>query len=151
MANGKSASIQYFWSAQDAVRTFRALPEDLQHALDETSRGIATRTAGLISAAAAGESRQAAMVAPSIYAKFTGIPTVVAGGGMKVAGKPGLTSGDIFFGANFGSYMYNQFPDQKIGDDYFFYDTLYGEAPRMVQEWSQAIADVAEVFNAGGD
>lgn len=131
---------------------FRRLPEDLQHALDETSRGIATRTAGLISAAAAGESRQAALVAPSIYAKFTGIPTVVAGGGMKVAGKPGLTSGDIFFGANFGSVgTYKQFPEFEYQQDYFFYDTLYGEAPRMVQEWSQAIADVAEVFNAGGD
>lgn len=151
MANNSKAARLETSGAASIVKLLASLPEDVQDTLDETSREIAGRTAGMIQAVAFSDSKQSRLVAPSIVAAYSKVPTIVAGGRQRIPSHQAAYN-DLFYGANFGSYDFPQFEVWAgAKKDYWFFETFYNESPRMVREWAQGVEDLAALFNGGGE
>lgn len=136
--------------ARETLKAFKTLPKDASNELKDENQHIADSLAGKIRAAAAGSSRQSALVASGIKARRDRVPSIVASGTKRV-GRNRKPLNKIMFGANFGGTTLKQFrPHRGAGDDdYWFYKTVEDNQAQIEREWLQAVDKVLERWGRG--
>lgn len=94
--------------------------------LERLTRDLASS----VRAAAAADSRQSALMAPTVKAIPGGRPQVTAGGGLPV-GRNHKPAYKILFGSEFGAHIYKQFRPHRGNTGYWFFRTISDERPRV--------------------
>lgn len=136
---------------RETIRAFRDLPKDANNELRQRSQEIARDLAGKIAAAARTDSRQSALVAPTVKAMKDRVPVVQAGGNRKV-GRNRKPAHKVLFGANFGATYLRQFrPHRGAGqDDYFFFSTVEANEGAIDRQWNAAADEIISRWGSGG-
>ena len=150
-------------------RRVNALPKTAQQELREAAMDIAEDEARRIRSAAAGDSRQAAAIAPFIKARRDRGPAISAGGKRKAGVSGGAQAGQIFFGAEFGGkarraesvktsaarrgfvikQTTQQFRPHTGNEGYFFFPTLREDQDRMLKRYERALRAIEREWSGG--
>lgn len=122
----------------------RKMAQGLQQSVQDQELRIAEAEASRIKAAA--HTRQERLAARGITVRHGSDPGVVAGGSVPVRTSHGRTlrAGDVFFGAEFGSDRYPQFPSHRGRQGYFFWPTIRHDDKSINQAWAGVLDDLAE-------
>ena len=94
------------------------LPKTAQNEIREAAMFIADDEIGRIAQAGRTSDRQSAAVATFIKARRDRVPAIAAGGNTKTGVKGGATSGQLFFGAEFGGGSTKRFERQETKTEY---------------------------------
>lgn len=148
-------------------RRLRALPKTAQQELRDAARMISDDEAARIRSAAAGDSPQAAAVAPFIRARRDRVPAIVAGGHSKAGVSGGAKAGEVFFGAEFGGRGRKrrkavkhgsrvvvhqttlQFRPHRGREGYWFFETLRADQERMMRRYEGALRAIEREWSRG--
>lgn len=99
----------------DLLRMFRNTPKELQKEMRSESKAIAEPIAADARSRALNGSPQLAAIASTIRSKSDRVPTIVAGGPKRVTSNRSAAASQVYFGADFGSNRYRQFPSVVKG------------------------------------
>ena len=130
---------------------FSVLPRELKTAVRDASELIADAEASRLQAAARADSKQSALVAPSIVAKRGDHPMIVAGGTTRIPGRR-ARFGDILFGAEFGGGKTRatmQFRPHLGREGYWLFPTLREDSDEIVATYEAAIETAKERAGLG--
>ncbi|MFT4295642.1 MAG: hypothetical protein QM582_09550 [Micropruina sp.] len=137
---------------RELLRVASRLPKTAQNELRQSAMLIATDEAASIRAAAAGSSPQSAAVVGSIRARRDRVPAVAAGGAGRSGVSGGATTGQLFFGAEFGGQgrpTTKQFRPHRGTSGYWFFPTLRRDQERMMKRWETALRAVEREWSGG--
>lgn len=112
----------------------------------EASTDLAESFLGMIEGAATTAAELTVVEAFRVYRDR--VPKVGFSGSAKTGASGGATAGELFFGTEFGSDRFPQFPSRSTG--YFFYPTLRAEGPELADDWFEDVFDLmADTWNRG--
>jgi hypothetical protein len=131
--------------ARETLAALRRLPRQADQELRDASMRIAQLLASRIQAAARGDSRQSALIAPTVRIRRELLPTVVAGGAVRV-GRRRKPAYKILFGSEFGSNRLPQFRPHLGRGSYWFFRTVEDNETAMGRQWRQAADAVVRSF-----
>lgn len=141
---------------REMSQAFRRLPKDASVEQRAASMEIASEMAGHIASAARLDSRQSALLAPTVRAVSDRVPAVTVGGSKRLPVASGAKAFEILFGANFGATTYRvrgRVPYFRQhagkGSDYFIWATVTQHQSVMVGKWMEATERVIDKW-AGG-
>ena len=129
---------------------FSELPREMKTAVRDASELIADTEATRLRSAAIADSKQSALIAPSITSKRADYPTIVAGGTTRIPGRR-ARFGDILFGAEFGGGKTRatmQFRPHT-GRGYWLFPTLRDDMDDIMATYNAAIAHAQEQAGMG--
>ncbi|MFI5561504.1 hypothetical protein ACIA2T_19675 [Amycolatopsis japonica] len=95
------------------------------------------------------ESRQAALIAPTIRAARDRVPAVQAGG-MRRVGRNKKPAYKVLFGSEFGARTYKQFKPHRGAEGYWFFPLVERDAQDISAAWSKAANDIVKEFGSDG-
>lgn len=130
---------------------FSELPREMKTAVRDASELIADTEATRLRSAAIADSKQSALIAPSITSKRADYPTIVAGGTGRIPGHDARYS-DILFGAEFGGRKYRttqQFRPHTGREGYWLFPTLRDDMDDIMATYGAAIAHAQEQAGMG--
>ncbi|MFI6160395.1 hypothetical protein ACIA59_10645 [Micromonospora haikouensis] len=132
-----------------AVAALRRLGSSGDRELREANRRIASLLAAAAAASARSDSRQAALMAPTIRVQQSrGLPQVVVGGNTLV-GRRRKPAHKILFGSEFGSDNLRQFRPHLGAGSYWFLATIEEQSSAIAAEHRQAADRLAADFERG--
>lgn len=140
------------YEAAHLIEAFDALPLALQESVQGTSELIAGTEALKLRLAAMKDSRQAALVAPSIEAKRGDFPMIIAGGRGRIPGRGKTRWSDILFGAEFGGQTRRttmQFRPHTERRGYWLYPTLWANMDSIIATYEVAVQDAQKRVGLG--
>lgn len=132
-------------------KALKRVPREAAANLRDAAQRIAGKVAQDASTKARGLGPQAALVAGSIKATRDRVPVVKAGGskrlpthsdGRKRVGSR-QTVGDVFFGTNFGSHKYTQFPP-VTKPDRFLWKSIKDDGEYIRDEYLNALDEAID-------
>lgn len=132
----------------ETLAAYRRLPAEANAQLRDASGRIATLLASRIRAAAAADSPQSALMAPTVAVRRDRVPAVVAGGNARV-GSRRTPAWKILFGSEFGSTVWPQFRPHRGSNSYWFYATVHREQAVIAAQWRRAADAIADSFDRG--
>lgn len=126
------------------LKALRKMDKEFKVAAKDQAVKISETEASRIKSAA--HTRQQRLAAQTINARRGLTPSIVAGGSRRVTTSTGrsVKAGDVFFGAEFGSSRYPQFPAHRGRQGYFFWPTIRSDADRITDLWTVALDDLAK-------
>lgn len=127
-----------YYTLPGLQRALRALPKDLSDELRKGSTDIATDIVKEASERLRRTGPQGALVARSVKVRRDRVPVVVAGGTARLRRGPNQTIGHVFFGANFGSQRFPQFPRVKR-PDWGLYATVEDMGDEIMDRYGEAL------------
>jgi hypothetical protein len=134
--------------ADEALRDFRHLPKEASDSLRDRTRELSNDLAHTIRGAAVADSRQSALMAPTVRAVRDRLPVVQAGGTRRV-GRNRKPAYKILFGSEFGSDHLEQYRPHLGKGSYWFFKTIEHQQRRISEAWSRVADDVVRAFSRG--
>lgn len=136
--------------ATETLKAFNRLPKTASAALRARSFALAETLAAKVRDAAVSDSKQSALMAPTIKARLDRLPILQAGGSKRLARikRPAYV---ILFGSEFGARYIPQFRPHLGRGSYWFYKTVYASQGEIADAWSAAADDILrDVRKDGG-
>lgn len=130
------------------VNALRRIPGQSEEEIREAHQRIARFIAAAAAASARSDSRQSALMVPTVRVAGGGIPQVVAGGSALV-GRRHKPASKILFGSEFGSDQYPQFRPHLGRGSYWFFRTIEDQAGRIAAEHDRAAGRLVDDFDKG--
>lgn len=127
-----------YYTLPGLQRALRALPKDLSDELRDASTDIATDIGTETRRRLELLGPQGTLVARSVKVRRDRVPVVQAGGTTRLRRGPNQTIGHVFFGANFGSQRYSQFPRVKR-PDWGLYATVEDMGDEIMERYGEAL------------
>lgn len=124
---------------RETIQKFKDLPKDANNELRDATEEVSKDLAEKIASEARRDSKQSALIAPTVKAKRDRVPVVEAGGTKRV-GSRRVPAYKILFGANFGATYLRQFRPHRPGgtDDYFFYSEVEANQSDIADRWTNS-------------
>ena len=139
------------------LRAFNRYGREANQELRKAAGVEADRLVAALTLAGQGQSKQAALTAPSVKRRSDRVPVIVAGGNRRLtrtSGKGRATAGDVFFGAEFGGGRRpstRQFPPWVGRRGYWFWPTVRAGLPDLRRRYIAVLDDLATKWAAGGN
>lgn len=130
------------------LAAFRRLPADADRELRETSMELSRTLAGRVAAGARSDSRQSALMAPTVRAGRDRVPMIVAGGATRV-GSRRVPAFKILFGSEHGARSLHQFRPHQGAGSYWLFSTVEANEAEIGSAWRRAAGDIVEAFGRG--
>lgn len=134
--------------ARETIAAFNRLPKEANKALRERSMALANTIATKVRVTAYLDSKQSALMAPTVKAVLDRLPSIVAGGTKRV-GRNRRPAYKILFGSEFGSNL-PQFRPHLGKGSYWFYRTVYDSQREIADAWNKAADDIQRDFTKDG-
>lgn len=135
--------------ARQTLAAFRRLPREASNSLRERSMELAAVLAGRVASAARGDSRQSALMAPTVKARRDRIPSIEAGGSTRV-GSNHVPAYKILFGSEFGARTLPQFRPHLGRGSYWLFRTVEDNQVEIASAWSRVADDIVRSFDRDG-
>ncbi|MFI6759361.1 hypothetical protein ACIBF5_09495 [Micromonospora sp. NPDC050417] len=135
--------------ARQVLQAFRGLPREADQALRDASGKLAATLAVRVQGAARSDSRQAALMGPTVRVVRDRLPAIVIGGSTRV-GRKRKPAYKILFGSEFGSNRLKQFRPHLGSHSYWALRTISENEKTMSAEWNRAADRVVRAFGSGG-
>jgi hypothetical protein len=134
---------------RETLQAFRSLPKAANDSLRKRSMELAQTLADRVAAAGRADSRQSALVAPTVRARRDRVPVIVAGGPKRV-GRNRKPAHKILFGAEFGAKTLPQFRPHLGRGSYWFFRTVEENQAETARAWDQVADDILRAYTRGG-
>jgi len=148
---------------RETLAAFRRLDKGASAVLRKRTLELSETLADRVRAAGAADTRQTALVAPTVRARRDRVPAIAAGGGKKVGSKK-ARAGDLLYGTEFGMnrrtgwYALSRFRGSKARQfrphrgraSYWFFKTVEENAPEISAAWRAVADDVLKDWSSGG-
>jgi hypothetical protein len=135
------------YGLRETLAKFKDLPPDASRELRKAARKVAEDVANDARRRASQRGRQAALLVPTIHTNLDRVPSVSAGGSLRV-GRNRKPAFKVLFGAEFGAKFLKQFsPRNTFG--YFFYPAYYANKDKIDEQWNAAADAIVNNFTAG--
>lgn len=132
----------------DVRRALRRLPGEAEDLLKIRTKKVAESLAAKVRAAAVADSRQSALMAPTVQPKKgSTYPTLEAGGTSSV-GRNHKPAYKILFGSEFGSHKLKQYRPHKGNASYWFFKTVDENQADTNREWQKVADEVVRLWSA---
>ena len=147
--HGKSLKMNIPVEGAEHIKSaFNELPGTAQETLRRQGTVLASGMAKEIADEARADSKQSALIAPSIRAAVNqDFPAIMVGGSGQVAGHPDVQYSDIVFGAEFGGQkqvLTQQFRKHRGKQGYFLFPTMRENAQEIIDAYADALDRVLE-------
>ncbi|AMS04667.1 hypothetical protein DUY81_08410 [Acidipropionibacterium acidipropionici] len=133
------------------LRSLRGMPREISTDVRKASKKIAQDEVVRIRVTAASHGAQAVRSASKIRARSDRVPTIKAAGSSPMFRK-GVQTGQVFFGAEFGSHRgktTRQFKPYTGHEGMWFWPTLRRDTPIMINAWMDVIDAAISRWEAG--
>jgi len=148
---------------KETLRAFNRLERTASKELRDETIQIAESLVGDLRAAAIIDSRQSALLAPTVKARRDRVPNVSAGGSKRV-GRQGEPAGGLIFSSEFGQNkksgwyaaprfrgsLGRQWHPHRGAASYWFYKTVDRETPEIFRRWFAVCDRLLNRWGAGG-
>lgn len=123
------------------------IPPEATQLLRSKTREISNKLAANVKAAAVLDSRQSALMAPTVKAGADVQPGVSAGGGKRV-GRNRVPANKILFGSEFGATRYRQFRPHRGAASYWFFRTVERHQDEIDRDWQSMADEIVQRWHA---
>ena len=131
--------------ARETLAAFRRLPKQASQDLRTRTLELSQLLASRVEAAARADSRQSALMAPTVKARKDRVPSIVAGG-MKRVGSRRVPAYKILFGSEFGATYLRQYRRHLGRGSYWMFRTVEANQAQISAAWNRVAADVLRQF-----
>lgn len=131
---------------RETLAKFRELPKEASDQLRTESQQLAGDLADAIQANAGAEGRQWGILARTVKARKDRVPSVTAGGSVRV-GRNKQPAYKLLFGAEFGATFLPQFKPRTAGNEgYVFFRTAKQKQATIDEAWNRVADDIVYRF-----
>ncbi|PZG18983.1 hypothetical protein C1I95_12455 [Micromonospora craterilacus] len=130
------------------LRDLQMLPADADQETREVGSRLAVALSGRVAANARADSRQSALMAPTVRPVPGREPSIVAGGSARV-GRRGTPAYKILFGSEFGARTYRQFRPHLGGGSYWMWEAILAAQHEINSEAGRGVDRLVRAFDRG--
>ena len=135
--------------ARETLAAFNRMPREANDSLRDRNTELAVTLASRVASAARGDSRQSALMAPTVKARRDRIPSIQAGGTSRVGSRQ-VPAYKILFGSEFGARVLRQYRPHVGRGSYWMFKTVEENQPEIAAAWERVVADIRRTFETGG-